>query len=77
MAYSWYPLRGTRSAAVVSGFAVPVSGGPASTGMILVAPEMEAQNATDWQALEKHRPTPAEAMLPEGYFLTAGVLSSS
>lgn len=43
MAYSWYPLRGARSAEEASGFVAPVSGGPASTGMILVAPEVEAQ----------------------------------
>ena len=43
MAYSWYPLRGARSAAVASGSVAPVSGGPASTGTILVAPEREAQ----------------------------------
>lgn len=43
MAYSWYPLRGARSAEVASGLVAPVSGGPASTGIILVAPEVEAQ----------------------------------
>lgn len=32
------------SAEVASGSVAPVSGGPASTGTILVAPEMEAQS---------------------------------
>lgn len=32
------------SAELASGFVAPISGGPASTGTILVAPEMETQH---------------------------------